>query len=283
MKPTDVTVEFKHWMIEQVQRGVSPQALLAPMVAVGWDEQAAVHAVRTTLREFLAEQARRQGPPLATKLPAPSGLGGRAVVNAGDREVQVLASMRLPRVVVFGSLLADDECDELVSLSRARIGRSAVANLETGTLDVHEGRTSEGTFFTRSQNELCTRIEARIAALLDWPVENGEGLQVLHYGPGAEYRPHYDYFDPAKPGAGAILQRGGQRLASLVMYLNTPRRGGATTFPDVGFEVSPIKGNAVFFSYDSPHPATRSLHGGAPVLEGEKWVATKWLRERRHD
>jgi prolyl 4-hydroxylase len=24
---------------------------------------------------------------------------------------------------------------------------------------------------------------------------------------------------------------------------------------------------------------TRTLHGGAPVLEGEKWVATKWLRE----
>ena len=43
-------------------------------------------------------------------------------------------------------------------------------------------------------------------------------------------------------------------------------------------EVGPIKGNAVFFSYDRPHAATRSLHGGAPVLAGEKWVATKWLR-----
>jgi prolyl 4-hydroxylase len=39
----------------------------------------------------------------------------------------------------------------------------------------------------------------------------------------------------------------------------------------------------VFFSYDRPHPATRTLHGGAPVIEGEKWVATKWLRERRFE
>jgi prolyl 4-hydroxylase len=54
-------------------------------------------------------------------------------------------------------------------------------------------------------------------------------------------------------------------------------------FPDVEFEVEPIKGNAVFFSYDRPHPSTRTLHGGAPVIEGEKWVATKWLRERRFD
>jgi prolyl 4-hydroxylase len=63
------------------------------------------------------------------------------------------------------------------------------------------------------------------------------------------------------------------------MYLNTPLRGGATVFPDAHYEVFPVKGNAVFFSYDRPHPMTRSLHGGAPVLEGEKWVATKWLRQ----
>ena len=128
-----------------------------------------------------------------------------------------------------------------------------------------------------------TRLATFYGALLDWPVENGEGLQILRYGPGAQYKPHYDYFDPERPGTQSILKRGGQRVGSLVMYLNTPRCGGATTFPDVKFEVAAIKGNAVFFSYDRPHPMTRTLHGGAPVIEGEKWVATKWLREGRHD
>jgi prolyl 4-hydroxylase len=102
---------------------------------------------------------------------------------------------------------------------------------------------------------------------------------VLRYQPGAQYLPHHDYFDPAQPGATSILARGGQRLATLVMYLNTPEAGGATTFPDVGLEVAPIKGNAVFFSYSRPDAATRTLHGGAPVQAGEKWVATKWLRQ----
>ena len=120
-----------------------------------------------------------------------------------------------------------------------------------------------------------------MAALMNWPLENGEGLQVLRYGPGAEYKPHYDYFDPAQPGTPSILKRGGQRVASLVCYLNTPERGGATVFPDVQLEVAPVKGNAVFFSYDRAHASTRSLHGGAPVVEGEKWVATKWVREGR--
>jgi prolyl 4-hydroxylase len=76
------------------------------------------------------------------------------------------------------------------------------------------------------------------------------------------------------------VERGGQRVGTLVMYLNTPEGGGATTFPEVGLEVAPVRGNAVFFSYTRAHPGTKTLHGGAPVLAGEKWVATKWLRER---
>jgi prolyl 4-hydroxylase len=151
---------------------------------------------------------------------------------------------------------------------------------ETGGDEVHDDRTSNGMFFTRGESELARRIEARIARLLNWPVENGEGLQVLHYRPGAEYKPHYDYFDPAAPGTPTILKRGGQRVGTVVMYLSEPEKGGGTTFPDVQFEVAPKRGNAVFFSYAQPDPSSKSLHGGAPVIAGEKWIATKWLRER---
>ena len=78
-------------------------------------------------------------------------------------------------------------------------------------------------------------------------------------------------------------QRGGQRVATLVMYLGEPEKGGGTTFPDVHLEVFPKRGHGVFFSYERPHPSTRTLHGGAPVLAGEKWIATKWLREHRFE
>ncbi len=82
-------------------------------------------------------------------------------------------------------------------MARSRLSRSSVVNVETGADQVHDARTSEGTSFVRGANEVCRRIEARIAKLLDWPLENGEGLQILRYGPGAQYEPHYDYFDPA--------------------------------------------------------------------------------------
>jgi len=191
----------------------------------------------------------------------------------------VLMSLGHPRVVLLGGLLSEEECDAMVAAAKARLARSETVAANPVGSEVNAARTSDGMFFERGESELIQRVEARLARLMNWPVDHGEGLQVLRYRPGAEYLPHYDYFDPAMPGSDAILERGGQRVATLVMYLNTPTAGGATIFPDVKLDVLPLKGNAVFFSYERPDPSTLTLHGGAPVQEGEKWVATKWLRE----
>ena len=271
-----ITVELRRWIVEQTDAGLAEQAVLDAMLASGWSRSVALGALQEVLRA-------RPPPPLRGAMPQPALAEAANAVRAAGREVRILAALSAPRVIVFGGLLEAAECDALVAQARERLERSETVVMDTGGSEVNAARTSEGMFFTRGETPLIKAIEARIAALLQWPVENGEGLQILRYRPGAEYKPHYDYFDPAQPGTASILKRGGQRLASLVMYLNTPLRGGGTTFPDVGFEVMPARGNAVFFSYDRPHPDTRTLHGGAPVLEGEKWVATKWLREGRFD
>ena len=278
-----VTPELRQWIIAQAQAGHTPDSVLKAMLASGWQEQVAIDAMEATLHGFIAEQARASGQPEPTTVPEPDLTGSPAWLDAGDRRVQVLMTMRNPRVIVFGGLLSDEECDGLIDLARPRMARSETVDTATGGSEVNAARTSAGMFFERGENAVCRILEQRIATLLDWPLENGEGLQILHYRPGAEYKPHHDYFDPALPGSPPILRRGGQRVATLVMYLNTPERGGATTFPDVALEVAPIKGNGVFFSYDRPHPATRTLHGGAPVIAGEKWVATKWLRIGRFE
>jgi prolyl 4-hydroxylase len=278
-----ITPELRQWIVAQAQAGQPPEAVLAAMRSSGWQEEVAIQAMEETLQNFLAEQARAQGLPPPVPVPAPDLAGSPVWLDAGDRRVQVLMAMRHPRVVVFGGLLSDEECDTLIERARPRMVRSETVQTDTGGSEVNTARTSRGMFFEREENAICARIELRIAKLLGWPIDNGEGLQVLHYRPGAEYQPHHDYFDPAKAGTASIVARGGQRVATVVMYLNTPLKGGATTFPDVGLEVAPVKGNAVFFSYDRPHPSTKTLHGGAPVVEGEKWVATKWLRERRFE
>jgi len=278
-----VTDDLRRWILAQAEAGCQPEDVVAAMVRSGWDEEVALDALETTLRERLAavaaSAAAKEVLPRGVPVPEPSLAGSPPALVVGGHAVRVLMSLKNPRIVVFGGLLSDDECDALVALAQPRLMRSETVDNSTGGSEVNAARTSDGMFFERGETALIDRIEQRIAALVNWPLENGEGLQILHYRPGAEYRPHHDYFDPTHPGTATILKRGGQRVGTLVMYLNTPLRGGATTFPDITLEVAPIKGNAVFFSYDRPHAVTRTLHGGAPVVEGEKWVATKWLRE----
>ena len=278
-----ITPELRQWIIDQAQVGCTPQSVLQSMIASGWQEDVATEALESTLRGYLEQQAQSQG--LAPAVPVPQAALGDSplYVDAGDRRVHVVMAMVNPTVVVFGNLLSDEECDALIAGARPRMARSMTVATETGGEQVHADRTSNGMFYQRGETEAVRVLEARIGRLLNWPVENGEGLQILQYGPGAEYKPHYDYFDPKEPGTPTILKRGGQRVGTLVMYLSEPEKGGGTVFPDIHLEVAPKRGHGVFFSYERAHPSTRTLHGGAPVVAGEKWIATKWLRERRFD
>jgi prolyl 4-hydroxylase len=267
-----ITPDVLRWISAQAQAGHKADAVLDEMRAKGWQEDIARSAIEAAKRGSLDE------PPPPIPVPEPALRDSPCVIRAAGREVEVLSTMQLPRLAVFGSLLADEECDALVELARTRLARSQTVDNWTGGDDINDARTSDGMYFEPGENELLRRIEMRIEELTCWPADRGEGMQVLRYVPGAQYRPHHDYFEPSVPGAARMLQRGGPRVGTLLMYLSSPIKGGATTFPDVGFQVLPVKGNAVFFSYDRPHPMTCTLHGGAPVIEGEKWVATKWLR-----
>lgn len=276
-----ITEELRAWIAAQARAGCRPEDVLAAMVASGWHENAARTALEAVLRPPVAAQpalAQAAWAP-ARALPEPAFDGQSSLLMADGHRVEWVGNLREPRVVVFGKLLSDAECDGLMKLAQPRLARSETVKNETGGSEVHAARTSDGMFFERGERPLIARIEARIAELLCWPVSHGEGLQILRYRPGSEYRPHFDYFDPQHAGTPRILERGGQRVGTLIMYLNTPEGGGSTLFPDAGLEVAPVRGNAVFFSYDRAHASTKTLHAGAPVTAGEKWVATKWLRE----
>ncbi|KAG2714395.1 hypothetical protein I3760_03G024800 [Carya illinoinensis] len=151
-------------------------------------------------------------------------------------------------------------------------------------------------FLRLSVDAIVAEIEARIAAWTFLPVENGEAMQVLHYEHGEKYEPHFDFFHDK-----ANQELGGHRVATVLMYLSDIEKGGETIFPnsevsqpkdDVrsdcaknGYAVKPKKGDALLFF--SLHPDattdTYSLHGSCPVIEGEKWSATKWIHVRSFD
>ncbi|WP_052481154.1 prolyl hydroxylase family protein [Gilvimarinus agarilyticus] len=112
---------------------------------------------------------------------------------------------------------------------------------------------------------------------------NAESLQMIHYGPAQEYAAHFDAWDPATERGERCMAKGGQRLVTCLLYLNDVGAGGATGFPELGLEVPAKRGRMLVFYNCYPGTNVRqpkSLHGGLPVLRGEKLACNFWFRER---
>lgn len=281
---TQLTTQWHDWIVENLARGCAVQALVEDMCRSGFDATFAHAAVEAL--------ARGEQPPAAAPLKAQAtGFAADAprlpagnVIPTHDRDVRVLLRVATPTIAVLDQVLDDEECDELIRRSADKLQRSTTVDPVNGGYEVIAARSSEGTFFPVNADDFIARLDRRIAELMNCPVENGEGLQVLHYGEGGEYQPHFDYFSPGDPGSEAQMVVGGQRVSTLLIYLNDVAQGGATVFPTLGLRVLPRKGMAVYFEYSNRDgqvdPLT--LHGGEPVEKGEKWIITKWMRQRSY-
>jgi prolyl 4-hydroxylase len=205
------------------------------------------------------------------------------VIAVDGLSIPVLLRLSRPDLALLGNVFSPAECEELIDKTRMKLGRSMTVDPEDGGETVSDVRTSFGTCFELNADELISRLDCRLAQLLGWPQEDSEGLQVLCYASGAEYKPHFDYFPPDNPGSARHLAKRGQRMATLVIYPNNVEEGGETVFPNIGLSVVPRQGHGVYFGYLNSFQQTDrlTLHGGAPVRRGEKWIATKWLRQPR--
>jgi prolyl 4-hydroxylase len=266
--------ELQDWILHNTEIGHPPEALLEKLLAAGWNETVALDAIEKTLRLRVAELG-------ILTVPEPNLAGSPTTVTVAGRSIEVVLAVKSPRLVVFKQFLSDEECEAMIEAARPRLAASTVIDDDSGANAMHQGRVSDGMFFGRCESPMIKTIEERIAELVRWPIDHGETIQVLCYGTGGKYDPHFDYFDPKLPGSAEPIRIAGNRVGTFIMVLQAARRGGSTLFPDAGIEVFAQRGNAVFFSYDRPDPATKTLHGGAPVIEGEKWIATKWFRERQ--
>ncbi len=188
-----------------------------------------------------------------------------------------------PLVYVCPHFLSDAECDHLIEIGRPSLKRTEVIDPHSPDNRTDTARTSLGVFLPFITNDpVVLAIKARIAEVTEIRADRAERIQILYYGVGGEYRPHYDYFDPATTGGLVHYNRGGQRMATFIVYLNTPEKGGETIFPRAELKIVPEKGKALLFYNitEEGNPDPMSLHAGAPVIKGEKWLMTEWLREK---
>jgi prolyl 4-hydroxylase len=283
------TPQLREWALHNIDRGIPPAPLARAMVGQGFDERLAAALAGT----FWAARSRGDAIPEggfsaaqvagAAYRHEPQRLNLAHHVMAGERRVRLAARLAQPAVTVLDGVLDTDECDQLVALARPRLAPSTIVDPASGMNTVSASRSSEGMFFRLEENPLVARIDRRVSQLMNLPLENGEGLQVLRYPAGAQSMPHYDFLMPANGHNRASLARSGQRIATMVIYLDDVAQGGETVFPEAGLAVAPRKGSAVYFEYynGAGQLDPLSLHAGAAPASGEKWIVTKWMRQRR--
>jgi prolyl 4-hydroxylase len=265
---------------ERYAEGHCPAQIFAALTGEGLDTEPAVAALQHVLGAALTP---REVDALLRGSPGPDLEGAPSAIDVMGREVRVVMNLRKPRVMLFDRLLDDAECYEIMRIARPRLQRSTqnYDGSKAITENVDDARTSESANLLRHERiAVCDLLDARVQALLNWPIDFAGGWQVLRYGVGGQFKPHYDCFHDNLGPWHPAMRRGGHRCATLIVYLQSPTRGGSTVLPELSLEVPAQRGSALFFAYPKP---VRVLHGGSPVLEGEKWAMVKWFRQGPFD
>lgn len=186
-----------------------------------------------------------------------------------------------PMLRVFEGFATAGECQWLMNAARDRL-RPATVVAPSGAQTIETVRTNRVVAFDWPEMDVVIEVvRTRISAATGLPLPLFEASQVLHYAPGQEFSAHHDYFDPRNPGHAEQLKKG-QRIATVLVYLNDGYSGGETDFPRADLSFRGKAGDALFIinveRSGSPDPLT--LHAGTPPESGEKWIFSQWIRDR---
>lgn len=222
-------------------------------------------------------------------------------IPSGDSFVDSISSQVLswnPRAVYYPGFASKEQCESVIKIAKVNLEPSKLALRKGETAENTKGiRTSSGTFMSASEDKtgVLNLIEQKIARATLIPQSHGEAFNILRYEIGQRYLSHYDAFDPVEYGP-----QKSQRIASFLLYLSDVEEGGETMFPYesglntnsnydfqqcIGLKVKPRQGDGLLFYSLLPNGTIDqlSLHGSCAVVKGEKWVATKWIRDQEQE
>ena len=189
-----------------------------------------------------------------------------------------------PPISLYKDVLNIVDCAYLIFFARPFMKRASVIDPEGDTSGmVSDVRTSMSTYLPIEIVDIIGRyVELKIIRETGEDLQTSEPMSILYYSPGEYYRPHVDYFNPKLTASEQFLADGGQRTASAVTYLTAPSAGGSTSFPRLNLTVPAVTGSTLWFrnSFEDGQIDERTVHAGDTVEAGEKWVVTKWFRQK---
>lgn len=175
------------------------------------------------------------------------------------------------------NFLTADECHELIEIAKLNLRESTTINGNTGLVQISDYRTSES-YHISPDHALTHKIHTKISIALGIDPSQFEKIEIIKYKVGDMFDNHVDYFT-STTGKNQFVN-GGQRVGTVILYLNDVVSGGETFFPRLSIVEKSKTGKMVYFKYDYDENVNiKTYHKGMPVDSGEKWIATVWIRQ----
>ena len=175
-----------------------------------------------------------------------------------------------PILYVVNDFLSNDECDAFIEASEGKLQPSTVISPDKHIQ--HESRTSENCWIEHNANDIVHEVSKRFSILVQMPIRNAEQYQLVYYKEGAQYKPHFDSFDYETEDGKKNWEPGGQRMITVIAYLNDVEEGGETGFLYPEMKVKPTKGGLVIFPSAYPF-----VHCGFKPISNDKYIVATWL------
>ena len=264
---------WKKWVLDNLLRGVPATEIHQRVVDEGFSHCAVVPLLGANLPAdfryaYDADYFQRLSQPAFVRDSA-------CQINASQITDYSSPSAQLYTV---DNLFSEQECARLCTLISHHLRPSEISTVQPG--QTQSFRTSSTCDLHQVEGEFGELADKRILSLFGSGFSAGEAIQAQHYAPGQEFKAHTDYFEPASAEYRQFASTLGQRTWTCMVYLNAVERGGQTEFAALNTTFTPKTGMAVIWNnldkQGSINPAT--LHQAHPVINGEKVVITKWLR-----
>lgn len=234
--------------------------------------------------ELLSRAAAAGDPRALAQAELVRSLGVRTVtdVAAWVAAPQGVPLWQSPHLMTAAELLPQALCAHLITKAAPKLEQARIVDPNARGQRPDPMRTNTGMGFSVLDLDLPLILaRERLASFCGVPVGQFEPLNVLHYGVGQQYAPHWDFLDPTSLAHAEAIRTQGQRIKTVLVYLNEGYEGGETGFPELGINFRGRPGEALCFENVGPdgQPDPRTLHAGLPLLRGEKWLLSQWVRD----
>jgi len=271
MQPAAINAEWKGWINENLRRGCDPVGLVEIMQKNGFT----LDAIRQAMGVHF-----------------PAKFGMASAITMQTINYQALASVPVAQMewksgfkyiendklqlYTIENFLTDEECDKLIELSDPNVRPSTITIYSEGY------RTSYTSDLIDLKSPFVEEIDKKISTALGIRLSYSEGIQAQRYDIGQEFKAHTDFFEPNTDEYKVHATLMGNRTWTFMIYLNTTPKGGETRFTNIDKNFKPVKGMAVVWNNLYPDGTVNrdSMHWGMPVEEGQKYIITKWFREK---